>query len=1834
MAVTLLTPSKFGIIPRQDPFRNEKRMYQKDSLIANRYRVERLLGEGGMGKVWQVFDTITQQPCALKVLSQTLDSDEALLQFKQEFWFMTRLRHPNIIAVHEYGVLAGQNPYFTMEIVPGQELAELKQVPIAQAWQILIQATKALGFIHSRSLVHADIKAENLRLTPAGQVKLMDFGLMQPLGRRSTGQLTGTVAYMPPEIPQRGMFTEASDFYSLGVVIYELLTGVQPFVGTTLLDVIKAHIHSEPAPLHSFRKDIPAALEELVLRLLAKAPEARYANSAELLAAVAEASGLDTGASEEAEKTSYLSSHVLVARDAELRHLTQALEHLKQSQAQGVLIGAPAGVGKSRLLEEFKIQAQLAEIPFCQGICVEQGMRSYEPLIQALSHAIPYTPPAMLLSHGPILAHLLPRFADQGVQPKAGFDPKNQKITLFETIVEWLQAIGRQRQLVLFVDDLHWADLATLELFNYCMRGLHQSAVLVLGSFRDDEVLGSSPLWQTLEEQVASFLKLNPFSAEQMAELIQKMLRDVVMPTDFIPYFYGATSGNAFFIREMLRYLMEENLIKQFKGRWTIPDNYTEWQLPTSIGDTIKQRLRRLSAAAADLVEQVAVVGKRIALPLLERLFAGQEGLFDALEELSERQFLLREPDAFYFPHDRVRETLYTGLEPELRKDIHQSVGEWLETQGEAVSTLAYHFKNGRDRVKAMHYLMQAGEASSVRMEATQLMAESVQLLETLPNLPDQADLLSEHRRKLAWVSYMIHPFICADTNEKLIESMQADGLPLSMQVEFESILISSYTMIGRNKDALQRAQSLLKQLQPETISYGLILFGRLNALLTRGEFRQLVTEMETAATILKAHLEQLPRQLIWAYAFCCFIREDAIAWLGEPVGQDDYAEVPRQIGEQYDFLDLIFWSYYPEVVRNSLTGRYHEIKLVSDEIFSLIKKMGRPIQHENRFQICLAFAAIEHGELEEGEHYASKVVELGQRMKNMHQQASGKILQGMIAEQRNHLDDAVKDFAEAVQLSRESETDQLLPAMYRLAGVYLRQQKTEKAAGLLQEALDLATGFRLENPYHQIHIYRLQARLLRLQKAEAPEIEEAFKRSVELASETQNMLQLGLSCLAYARWLGEHEQLDVAEEQLRMARKALAKIGYQRGERQVHELHAWLKKRKKQQAATVAQPQIAEMAWSEELHGALPPSQAQELGYRVLKVLQQLNLEPQAAGGQDLKELSERLEKVERVNQFSQLIMKSLDLQMVLNNIMDYVVDIAKADRGLLMLRDEQQQLSVQVVRAADEESLPKGQLLSFSKSFTQKVIESGKALWVQDAQSDQELSQQASIMALDLRTIICVPLKREQEVIGLIYLDRQAINDSFSAQDLELVESMGTFATISLINARLHAQIQERNEHLQMLNELSRKISTTLDFQELLQMVLNFCLRITQAEIGYIFISRDIHAVPANFDDLSCQVSLDQHEQPLEEIQVSQSSIEKVLREKTALCVVDMQDDAQLAAQKSVMALELKSVMCVPIYGKEEQILGVVYVSSQAVSYTFTHRDLALMESIIRQVGMDIENRHLMEIRKKQELMNQELALARNIQSSMLPDYIPDIPSLDIIGFSQSAEAVGGDYYDYFKISDHEFGLAIGDVNGHGVSASLLMSMAKSCLFVQGRVDPGVIPMMTALNGMIFGGVKERLFMTFVYSIFDLIGNTVTLSSAGHHLPYHYCAREKRLLPVQVRPTYPLGVREKARFNEVTVALYPNDILVYYTDGIIEAHTPSGEEFGFERMENLILDHAHCNAAELKQILLQAYENWVQGQEPEDDLSLVVVKAREVKAPEQIEKKLKTGFLTLINR
>lgn len=1802
----------------------EAALLKESTLIDNRYEVIKLLGVGGMGQVYQVKDLVSKSECALKLLSNKIASEDAYIQFKQEFWYMNKLKHPHIIHVHNFGVLENNSPYITMEIVPGEELTQISKISYEQIYQILFEVSKALGFIHSRLLLHCDIKSDNIRILPDGHIKLMDFGLMQQMNSRSTGKITGTVAYLPPEVPQGGVINASSDFYSLGVLAFELITGVQPFIGKTILDIIKAHIEKTPPPIKSFRKDIPKALEDIILKMMAKDQSDRFQNASDLLESLSKASGLKFSESIE-EKKSYLNSHVLVGRDEELKILRRTLE-TPSDHNHSVFIGAPAGVGKSRLVEEFKLHTQLSEIAFCQGQCTSQGMRSYEPIIQALNEVIPLSNQENLVKHGPILTYLIPELSHiEGIQPLSGFDPKTQKIKLYESISEWLKEISLEKQFVIFIDDLHWSDLASLELLNYLIRELNDSSIMILGSFRDDEVQSNNPIWQTIEEELTTLLKLSPFSEAHMAELIQKMLVNVDLDSEFVKFLFGATSGNAFFITEIMRYLVEESLISRTGNQWIIPDNYQDWSIPTSINDTVVQRLSRLSKPAHQLISLASVVGRQIDLRLLQELAkVSEDHLFTYIEELIERQFVNRSEKNLTFPHDRVRETLYSNLEPSIKSKYHQQIADWMEEEGHySAAQLAFHYKNGSNRHKAFQYLFKAGEESSVRMEQSFLIKEGLDILSRLNDVDEKELLLETQRKSLAWISYMIAPKITIEVCQNLIETHRDNQVSIEKYIEFESILISSYTMIGQNDFALEHAKKLISQLKPNTLPYALILFGRLNALLTRGEFRQLVEDMESAALVLKSHLQQLSRQMIWTYAFCCFIREDAIAWLGEEVGENEFAEVPLNIGSKHHFLDLTFWSYYPGVVRDSLTGNYHSIKDLEDELFSMIKKMGRPIQHENRFHLCLAFAAIESGKIEEGQILARKIVALGEQLNNPHQQASGKILQGMIAQYEGNFDDAIDYFSQAVDLGRKSKTDQLLPSLYRLANVHTIRKEWKQAEALIEESHALATSETLENPYHQIHTFRLKAKLA-LQDNDFDKAEMWISKSIDISETTKNPIQMGFSFWEQAKIFKVQNKMESCLHSYKIAQDHFKSIKNPCAKRIQQELEQ-LKKVPESKSKSVRP-------------GGISSDQAEALGYRFIEMLQEMDL-PQIKISQnaEVEKLSVQLQKVEKVNQFSQLIMSSLDLQLTLRRIIDYVIDITEADRGILMLIDTQGELASQVAQGKDGEALNEHDLMSYSKSFTQKVLDSGQSLWIQDAQSDQDLSQQESVMALDLRTIIAVPLKTENEFIGLMYLDRQAITKTFSQADLKLVESMATFATISLVNARLHHQVEERNERLNMLNDISKAISTTIEFDDLLTLVLTFCLNISQAENGYLFLTK--HEKPPEaltYQDIECRIGLDKSENKLEEVLVSKSIIKKVLTNNKPLCLLNTDDDEEIASQQSVMALDLRSLMCVPITGKDNECFGLVYLSSQAVNYCFTNKDLTLMESVIRQVGLAINNRHLLEIRKKQELIEKELSVARKIQTSMLPDYVPEIRSLDVAGYSESATEVGGDYYDYLKISDSQFGIALGDVNGHGVSASLLMAMAKSCLFVQGKIDPGVIPMMEALNSMIFGGTKERLFMTFIYSIFDLVEQKLTLSSAGHHLPYLYRHETGQLESIQARPVYPLGVRETCKFKEAIIELKPHDVLVYYTDGIVEAHNKKGMEFGFERFEELIVENSHLTSEEIKEVLIEHYLDWIDGQEPEDDMTLVVVKSLPLNQinDETPSTKLKTGRLTLINR
>lgn len=260
----------------------------KGSTLNGRYRVAELIGEGGMAEVHRAEDALLERSVAVKILRPQYATDpEFLARFQQEARFAARLTHPNIASTYDVGS-DGTTHYIVMEYVDGRSLKAAIEaggpIPVAQAVDIAIQILSALSFAHQKGLVHRDVKPQNVLLGPDGQVKVVDFGIARAAkgSQTTTGIVLATVQYGSPEQLSGQPATESSDIYSLGVVLYEMLTGRLPFDAESSVAVALKHVQSPPPPPRKVNPAIPPALEAIVMKALAKTPAERFASAGEM----------------------------------------------------------------------------------------------------------------------------------------------------------------------------------------------------------------------------------------------------------------------------------------------------------------------------------------------------------------------------------------------------------------------------------------------------------------------------------------------------------------------------------------------------------------------------------------------------------------------------------------------------------------------------------------------------------------------------------------------------------------------------------------------------------------------------------------------------------------------------------------------------------------------------------------------------------------------------------------------------------------------------------------------------------------------------------------------------------------------------------------------------------------------------------------------------------------------------------------------------------------------------------------------------------------------------------------------------------------------------------------------------------------------------------------------------------------------------------------------------------------------------------------------------------------------------------------------------------------
>ena len=261
-------------------------------LLADRYELEELVGTGGMSSVFRAHDRLLDRKVALKILHQHYAADgEYVERFRREARAVAALSHPNIVTVIDRGAHDGRQ-FIVFEYVDGENLKRLierrGQVPVALALELAMQIARGLSFAHQQGLVHRDVKPQNVLLNGDGRAKVTDFGIARSLdvqrGMTQTGTVLGTSDYIAPEQAQGQRVDEHSDVYSLGVVLYELLTGVVPFPGENFVSVAMRHINEPPPSIRDKRPDVSRRVDEAVQRAMAKDPADRFPSMAEFCA--------------------------------------------------------------------------------------------------------------------------------------------------------------------------------------------------------------------------------------------------------------------------------------------------------------------------------------------------------------------------------------------------------------------------------------------------------------------------------------------------------------------------------------------------------------------------------------------------------------------------------------------------------------------------------------------------------------------------------------------------------------------------------------------------------------------------------------------------------------------------------------------------------------------------------------------------------------------------------------------------------------------------------------------------------------------------------------------------------------------------------------------------------------------------------------------------------------------------------------------------------------------------------------------------------------------------------------------------------------------------------------------------------------------------------------------------------------------------------------------------------------------------------------------------------------------------------------------------------------
>ena len=714
------------------------------------YERKTLVSDSETSRVYRGVRTVDWQPVILKILRSDRRSPEQLQRYQKEYHLLSQQTASGIIQAYElkhhhniFGERGRAHPTIVLEDFGGISLKtwlQQRQQPlsVAEFLPLAMQITQSVGQIHQQHIIHKDINPANIVFNPdTGVLKIIDFGMATQLTRetpirQNIDTIEGTIPYLSPEQTGRTnrIIDYRTDYYSLGVTFYELLSGELPFTGDDSLELVYGHLAKTPPLITQIQPQIPNAIAQIIKKLMAKNAEDRYQSAAGLQADLerCQKQWQQSGTIEDFPLGERDFSHQLqipqklYGRESDMQTLLAAFHRIANHPTAEILfVSGYSGIGKSALVREIdkpitekrgyfiwgKFDQFQRNLPYAAIVdafagLVRQLLAESESQLQQWREKLQ----TALGSNAQIIIDAIPEVeAIIGSQPpvvELGMtESQNRFHLVFQRFIQTFCA--PEHPLVIFLDDLQWADAATLKLIECTIASRDRCHLLFIGAYRDNEVDASHPLvltWQKLQQQDAtvSHIRLSPLTASQIGQLIRDTFRHQLQndPYPLANLIASKTGGNPFFINQFLVTLYEENLLwfdtAAKSWQWDIARIQAQG-ITDNVVELMVEKLQKLPTATQHILSLAACIGTDFDLSLLSQIAQNSKTNIERQLFLIVKAGFLLPTSAFQvdistatyrFSHDRVQQAAYSLLPETEKPKIHLQIGRLWQQETDA----------------------------------------------------------------------------------------------------------------------------------------------------------------------------------------------------------------------------------------------------------------------------------------------------------------------------------------------------------------------------------------------------------------------------------------------------------------------------------------------------------------------------------------------------------------------------------------------------------------------------------------------------------------------------------------------------------------------------------------------------------------------------------------------------------------------------------------------------------------------------------------------------------------------------------------------------------------------------------------------------------------------------------------------------------------------------------------------------------------------------------------------------------------------------------------------